>query len=99
MTYITHNPTKKQVVQILKFLFLPPNSPPILGRRRITNSMMAAMAKQQNTVTLNANEPGFTSKGLPSMACFTDAIVQAIPMPRKTLTALLPVTFPIEESA
>ena len=36
---------------------------------------------------------------LPLIACFTAAIDQAIPIPRKTFTALLPVTLPIEASA
>ena len=61
--------------------------------------IMATVASTQNMVTEKANEPGFTLNLVPLMAWYMAAMVQAIPIPRKTLTALLPVTLPTEESA
>lgn len=58
-------------------------------------------ASMQKIVTEKLRFPGCTwnPPSVPLKAWNTAAIVQAIPIPRKTLTALLPVTFPIEESA
>ena len=77
----------------------PPSSPPIWGTRRINMIVIAINAKTQNIVTENAKDPAVTSNLVPFMACLSAAIVHAIPMPKKTLTALLPVTLPTEESA
>lgn len=56
-------------------------------------------ASIQKTVTENARVPGGTSNFSPFAAWYIAAIDQATPIPRKTFTALLPVTLPIEESA
>ena len=53
----------------------------------------------QKSVTENAKLPGETLKSVPRNAWTMAAIVQAIPIPRNTLTALLPVTIPMDESA
>lgn len=53
----------------------------------------------RNSATLEAKEPAGTLKTVPLEAWTIAAIAQATPMPRKTLTAFDPVTFPIEESA
>uniref|UniRef100_A0A915L7J6 Uncharacterized protein n=1 Tax=Romanomermis culicivorax TaxID=13658 RepID=A0A915L7J6_ROMCU len=55
----------------------------------------------QKIVTEKAKEPGSTWKPLGSLrkAAATAHNVQATPIPKKTLTALLPVTLPMLESA
>ena len=75
----------------------PPNSPPNL--RLMSKIMMVMTAIMQNTVTDIARSPAFTIKSLSSTLQYIAAIDHAMPIPRNTLTALLPVTFPIEESA
>lgn len=62
---------------------------------------MATTASVQNIVTENANVPGGTSNPLssPRIAETIAHSVHAIPIPKKTLTALLPVTLPMLESA
>lgn len=50
-------------------------------------------------VTEKARFPGSTLKGSPLERQAMAAMVQATPMPRKTLTALEPVTLPMEASA
>ena len=60
---------------------------------------MATNAKKQKIVTEKPKFPGFTLNWVPLKAWYTAAIVQAIPIPKKTLTALEPVTLPIEPSA
>ena len=89
---------KKVDVAILIFLG-PPNSPPMNGSRLIRRTHIQIKAKQQNTVTEKASDPGFTLNSVLYMACLMAAIVHATPIPRNTFTALLPVTFPIDESA
>lgn len=84
------------VVGILYFMG-PPNSPPIFLLKTKTATQITASI--QYTVTDIANVPGGTSNSVPLMAWYTDAMVQAKPIPKNTLTALLPVTFPIDESA
>ena len=88
----------KQAVAIL-ILRGPPSSPPTMGRRLMTIRKMHTTAHAQNTHTEYPREPGSTINLVPQMACLRAAMVQAMPMPRKTLTALLPVTLPIDESA
>lgn len=60
---------------------------------------MQMTAPIMKTVTLKAREPASTRKVVPLKAWWMAAIAQATPMPRNTLTALLPVTLPIDESA
>lgn len=57
------------------------------------------MARMVKRVTEKARFPGSTLNALPLERQTTAAMVQATPMPRKTLTALEPVTFPMEASA
>lgn len=56
-------------------------------------------AKTVKRVTEKASEPGSTLKLSPFTAQYTAATDHATPMPRKTLTALLPVTLPMDASA
>lgn len=81
------------------YLVSPPNSPPIAFDRLSNRMIMARTAVEQNMVTENAKLPGSTSKVVPLAAWYMAARDHAIPSPKNTLTALLPVTLPIEESA
>lgn len=90
---------KKIVVGIL-YLTGPPNSAPIAGVHLLMSSaIIASKAMAQNTVTENARPAGSTLNSSPFAVWYTAAIVHAMPMPRNTLTALLPVTLPTDESA
>lgn len=75
----------------------PPSSPPNFLRTKITTQQITASI--QKTVTENASAPGSTLKVPPLTSWYTAAIVHASPIPRNTLTALLPVMLPMEESA
>lgn len=77
----------------------PPSSPPMDGLRRSISSPIEKKAKMVKSVTEKASEPGSTRKTLPLTSQYTAATDQATPMPKNTLTALLPVTFPIHASA
>lgn len=57
------------------------------------------MAKMVKRVTEKARFPGSTKNFLPLERQATAAMVHATPMPRKTLTALDPVTLPMDASA
>lgn len=78
----------------------PPSSPKTaLLYRRTCIKAKATTASTQNRVTLNANEPGSTSNMDPFILWYTAAMVQAMPMPRNTLTPLAPLTLTMEASA
>lgn len=77
----------------------PPSSPPMDGRRRTISSATVNKAKMVKSVTEKASDPGSTRKTLPLTSQYTAATDQATPIPKNTLTALLPVTFPIDASA
>lgn len=51
------------------------------------------------SVTEKASDPGSTRKTFPLTSQYMADTDQATPMPRNTLTALLPVTFPTDASA
>ena len=87
-------------MEVAKRDFLgPPSSPPMEGLRLKKSIQTATKASEQNTTTENPREPGVTLNGVPSTACLMAAINHAQPTPRNTLTALLPVTLPTDESA
>ncbi len=97
--YISQREMKNKDVNILQVRG-PPSSPPATeGRRRYISTLTHTTAKAVKSVTEKAREPGSTRKGLPLERQYTAAMVHATPMPRKTLTALLPVTLPMEASA
>lgn len=77
----------------------PPSSPPMKGLLLINMSMMAKIPHTTKIVTEKASDPGCTSNVSFLAACTTAANVHAMPIPRNTLTALLPVTLPTDESA
>ena len=85
----------------VRYLYLtgPPSSPLIGASRRQSMMAMVRKAQQQKIVTENPSEPALTVNVVPLTAWTMAAIDQAIPIPRKTFTALLPVTFPTDESA
>lgn len=89
-------PTNNIVVNVFE-ISGPPSSPPAL--LRIINIRQQNAADTQNNVTEYAKLPGSIRNSVPLYALTNAANVHAIPMPRKTLTALLPVTLPIDESA
>lgn len=96
-TYNNQRKTKKTVVAIL-YLKVPPSSPPTYFLlKSSTDAHMNAI--MQNNITANPKFPGSTSNTSPLKKRTIAANVHAIPMPKNTFTALLPVTFPIEESA
>lgn len=96
--YRNQSPKKSSEVRILGIRG-PPSSPPIDGLRRSINTPIEKNAKMVKSVTENASEPGSTRKTLPLTFQYTAATDQATPMPKNTLTALLPVTFPTHASA
>lgn len=97
--YISQREMKNKDVNILQVRG-PPSSPPATeGRRRYNSTLTHTTAKAVKSETEKAREPGSTWKGLPLERQYTAAMVHATPMPRKTLTALLPVTLPMEASA
>ena len=98
MMYIIQRKTRNIVVGSLYFMG-PPRTPPTAGCRRNMSTNIAEMAKIQNISTENPKEPACTSKSVPRIAWTIAARDHARPTPRKTLTELLPVTFPMEESA
>lgn len=77
---------------------VPPSSPPINLRRRVRtlNQTRKNMVKSR---TENAREPLTTVKWRPLLSWYIAPINHASPTPRKTLTALLPVIFPMAGSA
>lgn len=97
--YISQREMKSKDVNILQVRG-PPSSPPATeGRRRYNSTLTTTTAIAVKSVTEKAREPGSTWKDLPLVRQYTAAMVHATPMPRKTLTALLPVTLPMEASA
>lgn len=96
--YISHKNIKK--IDVAYFGPLgPPNSPPIDFVLLIINTAIQIMAKIQNMVTENVKEPEGTRNGSPLIAFAIAARHQARPKPKNTLTELLPVTLPMDESA
>lgn len=78
----------------------PPSSPPAtLARLRYSSVLTHTTAKMVKRVTEKARFPGSTMNGFPLERQATAAMVHATPIPRKTLTALEPVTLPMEASA
>ena len=98
MTYMIQRKTRKIVVGSLNFIG-PPRTPPTLGWRRSMSTNIAVMAKMQNMSTEKPREPASTWNSVPRIACTMAARDHANPTPKKTFTELLPVTFPMEESA
>lgn len=96
--YRNQSPKKSNEVRTLG-IRAPPSSPPMEGLRRSINTPIQRKAKMVKSVTEKASEPGSTSKTLPLILQYTAATVQATPIPKNTLTALLPVTFPTHASA
>lgn len=96
--YRNQSPKKSSEVRTLG-IREPPSSPPIEGLRLSINTPIHRKAKMVKSVTEKASEPGSTSKTLPLILQYTAATVQATPIPKNTLTALLPVTFPTHASA
>ena len=81
------------------YAFSPPSSPPTLLFLRSIMNAIAITATQQKTTTEKPRLPAGTTNGFPSTALTIAAIDHATPRPRKTLTELLPVTLPMDESA
>lgn len=78
----------------------PPSSPPATdARRRYSSTSTHSTARMVKRVTEKARLPGSTLNDWPLERQATAAMVHATPMPRKTLTALEPVTLPMEASA
>ena len=77
----------------------PPSSPSDLRRRRYISTATHTNAKTVKRVTEKARVPGSTRNQPPLDWWYTAAMDQATPMPRNTLTALLPVTLPMDASA
>lgn len=78
----------------------PPSSPPATdARRRYSSVHTHSPAMMVKRVTEKARFPGSTLNTSPLERQKTAAMVHATPMPRKTLTALEPVTLPMEASA
>lgn len=96
--YRNQSPKKSSEVRTLGIRG-PPSSPPMEGLRRSINTPIQRKAKMVKSVTEKASEPGSTSNTLPLTLQYTAATVQATPIPKNTLTALLPVTFPTHASA
>lgn len=69
------------------------------GLRRSINTPIHKKAKMVKSVTEKASDPGSTRKTFPLTSQYMADTDQATPMPRNTLTALLPVTFPTDASA
>lgn len=69
--------------------------------RRSSRRKIAKSANEQNNVTEKAKLPAFTAKppGVPLTQWYKAATSHAKPIPKNTLTAFDPVTFPIELSA
>lgn len=90
---------KNKVVGIL-VIAGPPSSPPTHFERLSSIIPIATTASVQKIVTENAKVPASTSNpGSPRNAETMEQMVHAMPIPKNTLTALLPVTLPILESA
>lgn len=96
--YRNHSPKKSSEVRTLGTRG-PPSSPPMDGLRRSIKTPILKKPKIVKSVTEKASEPGSTRKTLPLTSQYMAATDQATPMPKNTLTALLPVTFPTEASA
>lgn len=96
--YKSHRSTKRQDVRSLAVRG-PPSSPPISGLRRYSSTPTLMKAKMVKRVTEKASVPGDTLNCSPLAAWQMAAMDQATPMPRKTFTALLPVTLPMDASA
>lgn len=77
----------------------PPNSPPTLLFLRSIITAIAVTAVTQNITTEKPRLPAGTINLTPLAALAIAAIDHATPRPRKTLTELLPVTLPMDESA
>lgn len=96
---MSHSVTKRSDVSIL-LVRGPPSSPPATdARRRYRSVVTHTTARAVKRPTEKARFPGSTVKVLPLVRHAMAAMVQATPMPRKTLTALEPVTLPMDASA
>lgn len=96
---MSHSETNSSDVSILQVRG-PPSSPPAtVARRRYSSTVTHTTARMVKRVTEKARFPGSTLNVLPLERQAMAAMVQATPMPRKTLTALEPVTLPMEASA
>lgn len=79
----------------------PPSSPPIT-HRRIDKSAKQHKEVIRNIITENPSLPAgtlYTFLGATWSLAYIEQITHGSPRPRKTLTELDPVTFPIAESA
>lgn len=96
---MSHSDTNSSDVIILQVRG-PPSSPPATVARRRYNSVTThTTARMVNKVTEKAKFPGSTLNTSPLERQATAAMVHATPMPKNTLTALEPVTLPMEASA
>lgn len=98
MRYIIHNKKKRPDV-IIRDLYGPPSSPPIDGKRLNIMRAIANSANEQNTTVEKPKLPAFTTNFVPFWKWYRAATVHARPIPKNTLTAFEPVTFPTELSA
>ena len=96
--YNIHKPKKRPDV-MTRALWGPPSSPPIDGMRLSIISAMANRANEQKITVEKPKLPASTTNLVLFFQWYMAAAVHARPMPRNTLTAFEPVTFPTELSA